>query len=80
MSHASFKYVILDTGQVVVGSEHVFHYDLVKGKEGKVAGAGFYMLEADGAVRVFGGSYGYNIQADPADAALIQKHLDSLPK
>ena len=72
------KYVITDRGEVAVGGG--YHFQLARNLMGSVVAAGHYRLTDGGRrVEVFGGSHAFHIQAVPADAAVIARHLGLQP-
>lgn len=71
------KYIITNKHQVRVGPDTAHHKDLAKDTDGWVNRAGRYTVEG-GKVRVYGKSYGFNIEADPKDAKAIQRALPAL--
>ena len=68
------KYVITDQGEVATGVTN--HATLAAALRGKVVAAGHYRLVDGGRhVEVFGMSHAFHIQAMPADAHVIARHL-----
>jgi hypothetical protein len=70
------KYVVTDLGEAATGMRD--HRTLAAGLRGKVVGAGHYRV-IEGRIEVYGGSYGFAIEARPEDAALLARHL-ALPE
>jgi len=68
------KYIITDKGEVRHG-ENTFHKILAEGTKGRVVAAGHFSRGADGSIKVFGVSHGYNIDSKPEDAAVLKAYF-----
>lgn len=62
------KYIITDQNEVVIGPG--YHITLAKEVKGKVIRAGHVHFQ-DGLTKVSGSSVGFDIQAQPEDAEII---------
>jgi DNA (cytosine-5)-methyltransferase 1 len=65
------KYVITDKDQVAIGVG--YHSELARELEGKVIRAGHCLINPDGTFKVWGGSYGYDIDAKLEDADILAR-------
>jgi hypothetical protein len=70
------KYVLTDKDEFAIGRGN-YHRDLASGFAGRVIAAGYCRIE-DGRVTVYGKSRGFKLEAQPEDAAHLEKLL-SMP-